>query len=119
ARSASRILSGSGISGGFLNPTFEAFSTRFAKRSKKWGCAKSMTLKTPCRGHAHDVSPALLLLSCFCLVPAFAQTPLLRAHAHNDYEHTRPLLDALEQGFCSVEADIYLIDGELRVAHDL
>ncbi len=44
--------------------------------------------------------------------------PLLRAHAHNDYEHTRPLFDALEQGFCSVEADIYLVDGQLLVAHD-
>ncbi len=44
--------------------------------------------------------------------------PLLRAHAHNDYEHTRPLFEALEQGFCSVEADIYLVDGQLLVAHD-
>ncbi|HTH46928.1 MAG TPA: phosphatidylinositol-specific phospholipase C/glycerophosphodiester phosphodiesterase family protein [Candidatus Limnocylindria bacterium] len=44
--------------------------------------------------------------------------PLHRAHAHNDYEHTRPLLDALDQGFCSVEADIYLVDGQLLVAHD-
>ena len=44
--------------------------------------------------------------------------PLRQAHAHNDYEHTRPLLDALAQGFCSVEADIYLIDGKLLVAHD-
>lgn len=46
-------------------------------------------------------------------------TPLTRVHAHNDYEHTRPLLDALDHGFCSVEADIYLIKGELLVAHDL
>ena len=44
--------------------------------------------------------------------------PLLRAHAHNDYEHQRPLFDALEQGFCSVEADIYLVDGQLLVSHD-
>jgi hypothetical protein len=43
--------------------------------------------------------------------------PLLRAHAHNDYLHDRPLLDALEQGFCSVEADIFLVRGDLRVAH--
>ena len=49
---------------------------------------------------------------------AHAQTPLPRAHAHNDYEHTRPLLDALDQGFGSVEADIYLVNGELLVAHD-
>ncbi len=44
--------------------------------------------------------------------------PLPRAHSHNDYEHTRPLLDALDQGFTSVEADIYLVEGKLLVAHD-
>lgn len=45
-------------------------------------------------------------------------TPLPHAHAHNDYNHARPLLDALDHGFCSVEADIFLVDGELLVAHD-
>jgi len=45
--------------------------------------------------------------------------PLPQAHSHNDYEHTRPLRDALDQGFTSVEADIYLVDGQLLVAHDL
>lgn len=44
--------------------------------------------------------------------------PLSRAHAHNDYAHARPLQDALDAGFCSVEADIYLVDGQLLVAHD-
>ena len=44
--------------------------------------------------------------------------PLTRAHAHNDYEHDRPLFDALDHRFGSVEADIYLVDGELLVAHD-
>lgn len=44
--------------------------------------------------------------------------PLIHAHAHNDYEHARPLLDALDQGFCSVETDIFLVDGQLLVAHD-
>lgn len=48
--------------------------------------------------------------------PSIAPQP--RAHAHNDYEHARPLLDALDQGFCSVEADIWLVDGALLVAHD-
>jgi hypothetical protein len=43
---------------------------------------------------------------------------LPQAHAHNDYEHKRPLLDALDHGFCSVEADIHLADGQLLVAHD-
>jgi hypothetical protein len=45
--------------------------------------------------------------------------PLIHAHAHNDYEHTRPLFDALSHGFCSVEADIHLVDGKLLVAHNL
>ena len=40
------------------------------------------------------------------------------AHAHNDYEHERPLHDAMESGFNSVEADVYLIDDKLLVAHD-
>ena len=42
--------------------------------------------------------------------------PLERAHAHNDYEHARPLLDALAHGFCSVEADVHLIERQLLVA---
>ncbi len=40
-----------------------------------------------------------------------------QAHAHNDYLHERPLLDALDSGFGSVEADIFLVDGQLLVAH--
>ncbi|MFE0798827.1 phosphatidylinositol-specific phospholipase C/glycerophosphodiester phosphodiesterase family protein [Streptomyces sp. NPDC058812] len=44
--------------------------------------------------------------------------PLWRAHAHNDYEHPRPLLDALDHRFGSVEADIHLVGGQLLVAHD-
>ncbi len=44
---------------------------------------------------------------------------LLSAHAHNDYEHPHPLYDALAQGFNSVEADIWLVDGRLLVAHNL
>ena len=61
----------------------------------------------------------------FCVVISFAAAgrlaavePQPQAHAHNDYEHKRPLLDALDHGFCSVEADVFAIDGELRVAHD-
>lgn len=72
----------------------------------------------------------LLLLTLFGLVagavPAAATPmfdhdrvrPLARAHAHNDYEHDRPLFDALSHGFTSVEADIFLVEGELLVAHD-
>jgi len=48
---------------------------------------------------------------------AVAASPLAQAHAHNDYLHERPLLDALDHGFTSVEADIFLVDGKLLVAH--
>jgi hypothetical protein len=64
---------------------------------------------------------AIGLMVPFALGADQVQTPpapLNRAHAHNDYEHKRPLLDALNQGFCSVEADVYLIGGQLLVAHD-
>ena len=43
--------------------------------------------------------------------------PQSRAHAHNDYYHKRPLLDALQHGFTSVEADVILKDGDLMVGH--
>lgn len=46
-----------------------------------------------------------------------AFTILPHAHSHNDYEQKRPLLDALDNGFTSIEADIFLVDGELQVGH--
>jgi hypothetical protein len=71
---------------------------------------------------------ALFMRACATVVVVLAASagltageevmPLPRAHAHNDYEHARPLLDALDQGFTSVEADIFLVDGKLLVAHD-
>lgn len=44
--------------------------------------------------------------------------PLERAHAHNDYLHARPLHDALSYGFCSIEADVFLVEGALWIGHD-
>ncbi len=67
---------------------------------------------------------ATAAIAAAAATPAAAQdgesvVPLLRAHAHNDYEHDRPLLDALDHGFTSVEADVWLVGGQLLVAHDL
>ncbi|MBT5926099.1 MAG: hypothetical protein HOH33_05730 [Verrucomicrobia bacterium] len=72
------------------------------------------------------MNPKFLSLRAAVLCALFLQTawltaavtPLPNAHAHNDYHHPRPLLDALEVGFCSVEADVYLVGDELLVAHD-
>jgi len=61
-----------------------------------------------------------ILPACSCRTSpaATGPKPLLNAHAHNDYAHDRPLFDALDHGFASVEADIHLVDGDLFVAHD-
>jgi hypothetical protein len=62
---------------------------------------------------------ALLLPSCQSAAPELPPAPRLhRGHAHNDYLHGRALLDALDHGFQSAEADVFLIDGELRVGHE-
>lgn len=45
--------------------------------------------------------------------------PLPNAHSHNDYEQKRPLKDALDNGFTSVEADILFIYGKLYVGHNM
>lgn len=42
----------------------------------------------------------------------------LSGHAHNDYEHGRPLFDALDHRFESIEADVYSVGDSLFVAHD-
>jgi hypothetical protein len=62
-------------------------------------------------------SLALSLALALC-VPVLAAAAAPEGHAHNDYEHARPLLDALDAGFGSVEADIWLVDDQLRIGHD-
>ena len=52
------------------------------------------------------------------LIPAAGDDYLRRAHAHNDYEHPKPLINALGHGFGSVEADVHLVEGKLLVGHD-
>ena len=43
---------------------------------------------------------------------------LYKAFSHNDYWRPNPLFDALSLRFNCVEADLWLVDGELMVAHD-
>ena len=40
------------------------------------------------------------------------------AHSHNDYEQASPFWEAYKNKFGSIEADIFLDNGELIVAHD-
>jgi hypothetical protein len=57
-----------------------------------------------------------LMSTCGCR--AAEVVPLTRAFAHNDYRHAHPLADALDCGFCAVEADIFPVDGTLLVGHE-
>ena len=41
----------------------------------------------------------------------------IRIHSHNDYAQKRPFWGAYEAGADSIEADVFLVDGELLVAH--
>ena len=47
------------------------------------------------------------------------QNPLLtRAHSHTDYMQARPLNEALDNGFNSVEVDVFPVEGKLLVSHN-
>jgi hypothetical protein len=56
-----------------------------------------------------------LLFFIFCSCIGFAQ-PLI--HSHNDYQQAEPLTNALRYKVFSLEADVYLVNGQLLVAHD-
>lgn len=77
-------------------------------------------METSIRSSIIQLKIAGLLLGVIFFVPVQAQVvPLPHAHAHNDYNHPRPLLNALSHGFTSIEADVLLIDGNLYVGHDM
>lgn len=59
----------------------------------------------------------MVLLSCNLGSP-HAYSIVHNGHAHNDYEHERPLFDALRYGFRSIEVDVHAWDRQLWVAHD-
>lgn len=64
------------------------------------------------------VFAALVFQCIICIATETADVvPQSRAHAHNDYYQKRPLLDALQHGFTSVEADVILQDDDLMVGH--
>ncbi|MFO0880199.1 MAG: phosphatidylinositol-specific phospholipase C/glycerophosphodiester phosphodiesterase family protein [Gemmataceae bacterium] len=61
----------------------------------------------------------MIALFLLLAAPPTPVVPLQHAHSHNDYAQAQPLQRALGQGFTSVEADIFLVQGQLRVGHHL
>lgn len=76
----------------------------------------------PDRRNPSVAGPLILAIGwCVCAGATEARAqqviPLANAHAHNDYEHKRPLFDALDHGFGSVEADVFWVRGQMLVGH--
>ncbi len=62
------------------------------------------------------LTSALAIL--FSLAVSAQTTSTNRGHSHNDYHQNIPLLQAYYAGMGSIEADVFLKDGELFVAHE-
>nr|WP_226905009.1 alkaline phosphatase [Pedobacter schmidteae] len=62
-----------------------------------------------------------LITVLFFSLGTTAQTPLNynRGHSHNDYHQHIPLLTAYYAGMGAIEADVFLKNGQLYVAHEL
>lgn len=76
------------------------------------GCRASRPAEHP---SAASLLPSGIPLSA--MEPGNGAVVPLPAHSHNDYWRPRPLLDAVELGFRSVEADVFPGDRDLLVAH--
>lgn len=60
----------------------------------------------------------LLILLFFSQASASAQYSAANGHSHNDYEQNLPFLRAYYAGMGSIEADVFLRNGKLYVAHN-
>ena len=61
---------------------------------------------------------SFLLLSGYNLYSQPVHYTTANVHSHNDYEQATPFWLAYNEGFGSMEADIFLQDSELLVAHE-
>ncbi|MCC8425138.1 hypothetical protein [Mucilaginibacter sp. UR6-11] len=59
----------------------------------------------------------LLLPAMFLLAGSSAFAQARYTHSHNDYANNTPFYKAFYNGFNSIEADIFLVDGVLLVSH--
>ena len=59
------------------------------------------------------------IVSAFCLLSAQSRvySSVENVHSHNDYLQNVPFYTAYSARCASIEADVFLVDGELYVAH--
>jgi len=90
--------------------------------SKTFQCQNESSFKAGA-GIVYSKTGEMQLISCGYNIKNkshlnFFNNEILPAHAHNDYVHERPLFDALQCNFKSIEADVFSIDDSLFVAHN-
>lgn len=60
-----------------------------------------------------------IVLVCLLHISVYAQSlNANRGHSHNDYHQNIPFLQAYYAGMGSIEADVFLLNGKLYVAHE-
>jgi hypothetical protein len=68
----------------------------------------------------HTIKYLCFSLALFFYGSITAQVKVIPfAHSHNDYTRKKPLYNALENGFSSVEVDVFYRDGKFLVAHTI
>src|SRR5438552_2878234 len=92
-----------------MNPREHPTANRQRPTSKdrtKIGPRRRWRLEVGCWMFSRRSFSTALAVALFAILAnqsAAQPTPLIHAHAHNDYLHARPLLAALDHGFCSVD----------------
>jgi alkaline phosphatase len=69
----------------------------------------------------NKINYILFFLSLVTAIEGYCQSvpySIAKAHSHNDYKQDTPFYKAYRAGFASLEADIYLQNGSLLVAHE-
>jgi alkaline phosphatase len=59
-----------------------------------------------------------ITLSLFLFVSFLGISQVYKVHSHNDYEQNVPFWKAISAGVSSIEADVFLKNGRLMVAHE-
>ena len=90
--------------------------------SKTFNCENESSFKAGAGLNFYETGEMQLISCGYNIEDAnyinFFKNRLFPAHAHNDYEHERPLFDALSYNFKSIEADVFSVGDSLFVAHD-
>ena len=78
--------------------------------------ASSEEFRDEARPSLSRIARCALVAAAICAAAPIQLSATL-IHSHNDYAQKRPFWGAYEAGADSIEADVFLVDGELLVAH--